>query len=335
MRRILLLPLLLTLLLPFAVPAATSTAAGFDQWEAQFAGKLRRQGFSEVTVKYFLDAAEYRDLPIRAQQRQPEKILRFDVYRNNLITPQRIADGRQALREQGALIATIAANYGIEREVLAALWGIESSFGRGMGKHPVIASLATLAYAGKRREFFEKELIAALRIAEAGQLPAERMVGSWAGAMGHYQFIPTTCRRFGIDGDGDGRIDLCGSYPDALASAGNYLHGLGWQPGDARIIKVDATRGKKLLQREGEKPRFRSAEYWKQAGLLADNGSDNAAQFKLVGADNGRSGYFLVGAGFDKLKEWNRSTYFALTVLLLADELSLPAADGADGDADR
>lgn len=317
------------LLLLLLFPVVAHAAVGFERWKEQFAAKLRRNGFSEATVAYFLDAAQYRDVPIRAQLRQPEKILRFDTYRRNLITPQRIADGRQALQEQGAQIAAIASEYGIEREVLAALWGIESSYGRGMGKQPVIASLATLAYAGKRKSFFEQELIAALRIAEAGQLPAERMVGSWAGAMGHYQFIPTTCRRFGVDGDGDGRIDLCGSYPDALASAGNYLHGLGWRTGDARIREVDATRGGLLLKREGKKARYRPAAYWKQARLLPESWSDSGAQLKLVGADDGRSGCFLVGPGFDRLKEWNRSTYFALTVLLLANELAEPSMSTA------
>lgn len=318
--------LIVIVLLVGVLPAVAEAAAGFDRWKTQFAIKLRRQGFSEATVSYFLAAAEYRDTPVRAQQRQPEKTIRFDAYRRNLITAQRIADGRLALQEQGAQITAIAARYGIEREVLAALWGIESSYGRGMGKQPVIASLATLAYAGRRKDFFEKELIAALRIAEAGQLPAERMVGSWAGAMGHYQFIPTTCQRFGIDGDGDSRIDLCGSYPDALASAGNYLHALGWRMGDARIVAVDAQRGMARLKREGKTARFRPAAYWKQAGLLAESYPEDDAQLKLVGADDGRSGCFLVGAGFDKLKEWNRSTYFALTVLLLAGELATPPA---------
>jgi len=314
----------LALLLPAAAPAA-DPAAGFARWKEQFAAKLRRQGFREATVSYFLDAAEYRETPVRAQLRQPEKTIRFDAYRRNLITPQRIADGRLALQEQGAQIAAIAARYGIEREVLAALWGIESSYGRGMGKQPVIASLATLAYAGRRKSFFEQELIAALRIAEAGELPAERMVGSWAGAMGHYQFIPTTCQRFGIDGDGDNRVDLCGSYPDALASAGNYLHGLGWQPGDGRIVTVDARKGMKLLPRESETTGYRPAAYWKQAGLLPESYPHDLARLKLVGADNGRSGCYLVGEGFDRLKQWNRSTYFALTVLLLAEQLAQPA----------
>lgn len=306
------------------LPAGVQANDGFARWKEQFALKLRRQGFSEATVVYFLDAAQYRDVPIRAQQRQPEKTIRFDVYRRNLITAQRIADGRQALLEQGARIDAIAGRYGIDREVLAALWGIESSYGRGMGKQPVIASLATLAYAGRRKSFFEKELIAALRIAQAGELPAERMVGSWAGAMGHYQFIPTTCQRFGVDGDGDNRIDLCGSYPDALASAGNYLHGLGWRPGDGRVREVDAGRGTRLLNREGKNARYRPAAYWKQAGLLPESYPDDTARFKLVGADGGRSGCFLVGEGFDRLKQWNRSTYFALTVLLLAEQLATP-----------
>jgi membrane-bound lytic murein transglycosylase B len=320
MRRLLLVALLLLL------PVTAQADAGFDLWKEQFAAKLRRQGFSEATVTYFLDAAEYRETPIRAQSRQPEKTIRFDAYRRNLLTPQRIAAGREALREQGEQIAVIAGRYGIEPEVLAALWGIESSYGRIMGKQPVIASLATLAYTGKRRSFFEKELIAALRIAVAGELPVERMMGSWAGAMGHYQFIPTTCERFGIDGDGDTRIDLCGSYLDALASAGNYLHALGWRRGDARIHAVTTKRGMQLLQREGKQARYRLATYWQQAGLLAKNYPDEAARLKLVGADGGSSGIFLVGEGFDRLREWNRSTYFALTVLLLAEQLTEPAA---------
>ena len=318
MRRLLVIPLLLALLWPAGAGAST----GFDRWKTQFADKLRRQGFNEATVTAFLAAAEYREVPIRAQLRQPEKTLTFAEYRRNLITPQRIKDGRQALSEQGELIGGIAGRNRIEPAILTALWGIETSYGKGLGKHPVIASLATLAYAGKRKSFFEQELIAALRIAQDAGLPVAQMMGSWAGAMGHYQFIPTTARRFGIDGDGDGRIDLCGSYADALASAGNYLHGLGWEQGDARIVEVDAGLGTKLLKNEGKVARFRPAAYWKKVGLLADNGSDDAQTFKLVGADDGRSGCFLVGPGFDRLKEWNRSTFFALTVMLLADGLA-------------
>jgi membrane-bound lytic murein transglycosylase B len=312
---------LLVVTLLMLLPVAVQAASGFERWKEQFATKLRHDGCSEATVSYFLAAAQYREAPLRAQARQPEKTLLFDTYRRNLLTPQRIADGRQALREQGEQMAATAGKYGVEREVLAALWGIESSYGRIMGKQPVIASLATLAYTGKRRSFFEKELLAALRIATAGQLPAEHLVGSWAGAMGHFQFIPTTCERFGTDGDGDARVDLYGSYPDALASAGNYLHRLGWRLGDARIEAVDAKRGNELLLREAKNARYRPAAYWKQAKLLPESCPDDATRLKLVGADGGNSGIYLVGEGFDKLREWNRSTYFALTVLLLAEQL--------------
>jgi len=317
-RRLLIVCLLLLL------PATALAATGFSRWKEKFATRLQREGFSPATISAFLAEAQYRDTPLRAQARQPEKTITFAAYRRNLLTPQRIAEGRQALREQGGPLAATADKYGIEREVLAALWGIESSYGRVMGKQPVIASLATLAYTGKRRSFFERELIAALRIAEAGQLPLDRLTGSWAGAMGHYQFIPTTSVRFGTDGDGDARIDLCGSYADALASAGNYLHALGWQLGDARIEAVDAKHGRKMLWREGVKPRYRPAAHWKKNGLLPKSYADEAARLKLVGADDGRSGIYLVGEGFDKLREWNRSTYFALTILLLAQELAAP-----------
>lgn len=318
--RIALLALLLALL-----PAAAGAAASFAQWTAQFAFKLRRAGFSEATVAEFLAAAEYRDVPIRAQQRQPEKTLRFDTYRRNLLTAKRVAAGQALLRDHRPYYDALASRFGVEPQLFVALWGIESSYGQIQGKQPVVASLATLAYAGRRRDFFEKELIAALRMASGAQLPAGQLVGSWAGAMGHYQFIPTTWQRFGIDGDGDDRIDLCGSYADAAASAGNYLQNLGWRSGDAAIREVDPRRGAQLLRKEGKNARFRTVAYWRQAGLLPADWPDGGAALKLVGADDGRGGCFLVGPGFDRLREWNRSTYFALTVLLLAEQLAGPA----------
>ncbi|TLM66573.1 MAG: lytic murein transglycosylase [Deltaproteobacteria bacterium] len=320
MPRLLAICLGLLLLLPAASPAAD----GFARWKERFAAKLRRQGFAQPAVELFLANAYYVGKPIAAQKRQPEKITRFDDYRRLLLTAERIADGRAYLRDHRPFYAEMATRYQLEPQLLVALWGIESSYGKIMGKHPIIPSLASLAYAGRRREFFEKQLVAAVRIAARGEMPVERMTGSWAGAMGHYQFIPTTFEAFAVDGDGDSRRDLCGSYADAAASAGNYLHELGWQPGDGRIIAVDGPKGSRLLAREGKKGTYRPAAHWQAAGLLPAGYPDSAARLKLVGADDGRSGCYLVGEGFDRLKEWNRSTYFALAVLLLADQLAAP-----------
>jgi membrane-bound lytic murein transglycosylase B len=141
--------------------------------------------------------------------------------------------------------------------------------------------------------------------------------------MGHYQFIPTTFESFAVDGDGDTRRDLCGSYADAAASAGNYLHQIGWQPGDLQIYPLDAARAKALLKK-GRKAEFQPARHWVAAGLLSEGQATDAARLKIVDADEGRSDYFLVAAGFDRLKEWNRSTYFALAVMLLAEEIAVP-----------
>jgi membrane-bound lytic murein transglycosylase B len=185
----------------------------------------------------------------------------------------------------------------------------------------VIAALASLAYAGKRRDFLEKELTAAVRLAARGEVPVERMSGSWAGAMGHYQFIPTTFERFGIDGDGDGRRDIWGSYSDAAASAGNYLRQIGWRPGAITIVPVEAKGAKAQLKKE-KKPAYHAAAYWRQAGRRPGGAPADSPRLKLVAPDEGRSGYYLVGEGFDRLKEWNRSSYFALAVLLLAEQIA-------------
>jgi membrane-bound lytic murein transglycosylase B len=319
MHRALLVCLLFGLLVG---PAAAQTQAdGFTAWKQTFAVKLQRQGFDPPAVNLFLEAAHYLETPAKAQARQPEKVATFASYRRNLLTEKRISEG-QALRHDNRPFYTgLAERYGVEPQLLIALWGIESSYGRNLGRHPVIAALASLAYEGKRRDFFEKQLISAVRIAARGEVAVEEMFGSWAGAMGHYQFIPTTFEAFGTDGDGDGRRDIWGSYADAAASAGNYLQQLGWRAGDARIHQIEAKRGKALLKQAGQG--YHPAGYWQQRGLLASGAAPVNARLKLVAPDNGSTDYYLVGEGFDRLKEWNRSTYFALTVLLLADQIAL------------
>lgn len=313
-----LLPALLMGLLLAAPPALAGTD-GFDAWKQRFVVKLKRQGFAPPAIELFLANAHYLNKPVQAQQRQPEKITRFADYRRNLLTDTRIREGRTLLRDYRQFYEETGERYGVEPQLLVALWGIESSYGRIMGKHPIIASLASLTYAGKRRDFFEKQLVAALRIAARGEMPVETMTGSWAGAMGHYQFIPTTFESFAVDGDGDGRRDLCNSYADAAASAGNYLQKLGWRTGDLWIAPLDQPRTS-LEQRR--RVGFQPARYWVQAGLLPAADYRQVAKFKIVAADEGRSGYFLVAEGFDRLKEWNRSTYFALAVMLLAREVA-------------
>ena len=319
MPRVLLVCLLLGLLLLDPTTARARTD-DFAAWKQAFAGKLRQQGFDQPAIELFLEAAHYLEAPARAQARQPEKIATFASYRRNLVTDKRIAEGRALLGDSRPFYAGLSERYGVEPQLLVALWGIESSYGRNLGRHPVIAALASLSYEGTRREFFEKQLVAAVRIAARGEVEVEAMTGSWAGAMGHYQFIPTTFEAYGTDGDGDGRRDIWGSYADAAASAGNYLRQLGWKGGDARIHPVDAKHGKALRKEAGQG--YHPASYWRQKGLLAPGAAPAAARLKLVAPDDGRSGYYLVGAGFDRLRDWNRSTYFALAVLLLAKEIA-------------
>ena len=319
------LTVLLSLLLVAETPAQAKSN-DFAAWKQQFANRLRKEGLAEPAIALFLGSANYLSAPIQAQNRQPEKILTFGAYRRNLLTDARISEGQEFLRDYRPYYEQLAKTYGVEPQLFIALWGIESSYGRSMGRHQLISSLASLAYAGKRQEFFEKQLVAAVRIAASGDIPVERMTGSWAGAMGHYQFIPTTFESFAVDGDGDGRRDLCGSYADAAASAGNYLQKLGWQAGDLWIAPLDQPRA---VMDKRIRVGFQPARYWVQAGLLPPADYRQTARFKIVAADEGRSGYFLVAEGFDRLKEWNRSTYFALSVMLLSKEV----ATGAGADA--
>src|SRR5690606_24671526 len=162
-------------------------------------------------------------------RRQPEFVEPFATYLERRLTPERISRGRQLLREHGELLARLEQQYGVPPQVLVSFWGLESNYGGFFGRIPVLNSLATLACEGRRGEFFATELLNALRIVQRGDVPASTMVGSWAGAMGHTQFMPSSYLRYALDGDGDGRVDLWGSVPDALTSAANFLQQIGWR----------------------------------------------------------------------------------------------------------
>ena len=246
----------------------------------------------------------------------------FAEYRKRIVSPDRISRGRALYRQHRALLTDIEARTGVAGQYIVALWGVESSFGANTGGHKVIPSLATLAYDGRRADFFRKELIAALQIIDAGHVRAGDMTGSWAGAMGQVQFMPTSFLALAVDGDGDGRADIWGSQADALASAANYLRTRGWQAGErwGRAVVLPAGFDTELLGRDKKRP----LHEWQAMGVRLPGGgalppSDMSAGIVVPG-DDGQA--FLVYANYDVLMDWNRSLYFATSVGLLADAIA-------------
>jgi membrane-bound lytic murein transglycosylase B len=311
------------LLLGQVHPAVADTLP-FDQWLQGVRTEAEQHGIGSGTLDRVLADLEPIDEVIEKDRKQPESRLTFREYNQRVLSEERVRQGRQLLREHRELLDRIAADYAVQPRFIVALWGIESSYGTITGGYPVVGALATLAYEGRRAELFRGELLHALRILDAGDIEVERMTGSWAGAMGQSQFMPSSFQRLAVDYDGDGRRDIWTSLPDVFASIANYLAKAGW---DGRH-----TWGRAVALREAGKVRkvegldvVKPLPEWQSLGVRRINGRDLPAvrlDASLLLTDDGAGPAYLVYDNFRVLMTWNRSTYFALTVGELADLIS-------------
>ena len=300
------------------IPGAAGTE--FATWLEGLRGEARTKGVSESTLERALAGVEPIQKVIELDQRQPEGRMSFVEYKRRVVSRARIAEGRRLLAEHRSLLRDVEARYGVPAEIIVALWGIESSYGEFKGRFPVVASLATLAYDGRRADFFRGELLSALQILEAGDIEPDAMYGSWAGAMGQSQFMPSTYLGYAVDGNGDGRRDIWGTKADIFASMANYLSRMGWDPGYIWGREVRRPKGVTSAGL-GEK---RPLAVWQARGVRKADGSALPAvaiDASLLRMDEGRGPSYLVYDNFRVLMRWNRSTYFATSVGLLADAL--------------
>jgi membrane-bound lytic murein transglycosylase B len=300
------------------VPASAQTA--FDAFLTDVAAEARAAGVAAATVRRGLADLEPDARVIDLDRRQPEGRLTFATYRARVVSRARIDTGRERARTHRALLTRMTERYGVSSRVLTAIWGIESSFGRVTGDFDIVRSLATLAYDGRRRELFTRELIAALAVLDRTPLRRAQLTGSWAGAMGQAQFLPSTYLDHAVDHDADGWADIWASQGDVFASMANYLATLGWRPGWRWGRPVSRPGGFDGLPtgRDDKRP----LAFWEAAGVRrADGGPLPVADADagLLVMDDGAGGAFLVYHNFDVLMRWNRSTYFALSVGLLSD----------------
>jgi membrane-bound lytic murein transglycosylase B len=318
-RRRLLPGALVVLALLAAVEARA--AVPFGDWLSELRQEARAVGISERTLERALSGIAPIPRVIELDRRQPEGRMTFVEYRQRVINDARIRKGRRMLEEHGPLLAQVEARYGVPAPVIVALWGIESNFGENTGGFPVIASLATLAHEGRRADFFRGELMSALKILDAGDVAPEAMNGSWAGAMGQSQFMPSTFLAYAVDGNGDGRRDIWGSQADVFASMANYLSRMGW---DRRYIWGREVRVASGVGASGLDER-RPLARWQAAGVRQRDGGDLPAvaiEASLLRMDDGAGPSYLVYDNFRVLMRWNRSTYFATSVGLLANAIS-------------
>ena len=305
----------------FPMMALAQDAPDFASFVAGVKSEGETRGLSPSTLA-ILDQITPIEKVVELDHRQPEFTATYQSYLKAILKPERIAAGRKLMVQNRDLLTAVSKKYHVQAKFIVALWGIESGFGQSMGSYSIPASLATLAWEGRRSAFFKGELFNALTIIDKGDVPAEKMVGSWAGAMGQCQFMPSTYLKYAQDWDGDGKRDIWHNRGDVLASTANYLSQLGWRDdrGWGRPVKLPKNFNRHLIGLETQKP----LKDWAKLGVLAANGKklpQGAWNGSIVLADPETGPAFLVTDNYRAIMTWNRSTLFALSVGQLADAL--------------
>lgn len=301
--------------------ARAADEAGFRAWVEAFGAEARQQGISAETLERAFAAAKFNPRVIELDSHQPEFVKPVWDYIAGVVTEDALKRARQKLREHADLLARVQQRYGVPPEYIVAIWRIESGFGANFGNFGVVEALATLAYAGRRQDFWKSELLAALRILQSGEVPPERLVGSWAGAMGHTQFMPSGYLKLAVDFDGNGKRDLWTSLPDVFASTANHLVVGGWK--GTAPFGVEVRLPANFPYEMAETQRKAVAE-WSALGVTLADGRPlpawPGAAAILVPAGH-RGPAFLASENFRALLDYNNAISYALAVGLLAERL--------------
>ena len=297
----------------------------FDNWVVDFKKKaIEKEGISSATVSKAFSRVKFLKKLLIYDKRQPEFIEKTEIYIGKRVNKKRILKAKSLLLENKNLLSKIEKDFGVPKEYLVALWGIETNFGRYRGKVDIISALATLSFDKRRSAYFSKELITILRLIDKKKVKLENLYGSWAGAHGNFQFMPSSINNYAIDYDKDGQIDLVNSLEDSFASAANYLKSIGWNKKiswgykatsiaeiDSSLVTIDARKLKKTLSKNDL---INNKISMKDDNITGGN-------FKLIRPDGKGGPIFLVTTNYEKLLNWNRSLRFAITVGLFADLL--------------
>tara|TARA_R110001583_G_scaffold16561_6_gene67781 strand:+ start:14512 stop:15513 length:1002 start_codon:yes stop_codon:yes gene_type:complete len=297
----------------------------FDQYVAALKVEAIELGINETVVNNAFEKVEFLQRSVKADKAQPEFKLTLDTYIPRAVPDWKIEQAREAYKTHYKLLHEIGSKYGVQPRFIVALWGIETNFGRLTGRHYVISSLTTMAYEGRRETLFKKQLFAALTILDEGHIEQDKFIGSWAGAMGQVQFMPTSYLNYAVDYDGDGKKDIWNNYADVFASAANYLKTEGWDDSE--------TWGRQVLipddfdvELAGIKKKKKLQE-WQDIGVRRFDGSalpkvDMDASIIIPDDASGR--VYLAYNNYQVLMHWNRSYYFATAVSYLSERIRYP-----------
>lgn len=305
------------------LPSRVRANVGFDSFLDGVRADARRAGVSAATLNRALAGLRPNQRVLELDRRQPESVLTWEEYRDRIVSQLRIENGRRAFAESRRLLEAIATRYRVAPSVVVAIWGMETNYGANTGGFGVIEALATLAWEGRRASFFRAELLAALRVLEGGHVAPERMRGSWAGAMGQPQFMPSNFERLAVDFDGDGRRDIWDSRADALASIANYLARFGWREGEPWGFEVLPPPGFTLDGADTDTRR--PLRDWARAGFRRGDGAPlPGSDYEMALAVPTRTAgqVFLGGHNLRVIRRYNPPMNYGLAVGLLADRVA-------------
>jgi membrane-bound lytic murein transglycosylase B len=328
-------------LLAVGFSAQALDSEDFSTWLKQFKAEAKAEKISPKTIKATFKNAKYLPRVIELDRAQPEFLLTFSTYIENRVTPRKIGRGREMLQQHETLLNQVEAQYGVPKQILVAFWGLETNYGGDKGDFGLPSALMTLAYEGRRAEFFRGQLLDTMRIVDAKHNNVEGMRGSWAGAMGHMQFMPSTLLKHGVDADADGKINIWNSLPDAFASAANYLAKVGWRKAEPVMLEVKLPPNFDYslahLNNRKSTAEWMKLDVW-DVDYHALPESDNAAleNAAIVLPQGYKGPAFMVFSNFDVIMDWNRSVNYALSVAHLANQFvaDKPIVAGLEAESD-
>ena len=304
---------------------AENNTESFEQWLSSFKIYAIEKGVTNNTVELVLKNVKYLDQVIKYDRKQPEFFEDTITYVSKRANKSRKNKAQNLLKKNRNLFLKVEKEFNVEKEILLSLWGIETNFGKHVGKMDIISSLATLSYDKRRREFFTSQLLILLKLVDKNLINPSTLYGSWAGAYGNFQFMPSSIERYAIDYDNNNKIELKKSLNDALASAANYINKIGWRRGEPCFYRVTLERNisNKYINTSAKKIKNKlKISQWKKKGIIFNNDIDLKKNYKagLIMPD-GKAGTptYLVFSNYEKILKWNRSLRFGISVCTLAE----------------
>ena len=304
---------------------ATTSNDGFENWLISYKKFILKEGISQKTIDLAFKNVKFLKKVIEYDRRQPEFYEDTATYVSKRATVSRAKKAGKLLAENKHLFNEVENRFNVEKEILLALWGIETNFGKYVGKMDIISSLATLSYDKRRRDFFSSQLLILLKLIDKKLVDPSKLYGSWAGAYGNFQFMPSTIDKYAIDYDKNNKIELKSSLDDSLASAANYINKIGWKKGQPCFYRVKLTKKieNKYINSSAKKISNRlKISKWKKIGVVNFDGTDLQTNYKaalILPDGKPETPTFLVFDNYEKILRWNRSLRFGISVCTLAE----------------